>query len=112
VAGRWPPDSSTFDDCQQTKNSTEHPDQARARTKIGNLIASSHDMANTKSQREANASLPKPESSSPRRESGNSSIAWSSNPTLPIFLIGLYVGNRNKQTQSHSRKKEKKGLEF
>jgi hypothetical protein len=34
VAGRWVSDSSSFDDCQYTKTSSEHPDQACARTKI------------------------------------------------------------------------------
>jgi len=81
--------------------------------KLAIVIASSHDMANTKSQREANASLPKPESSSPlARERATFLFAWSSKTALPIVLIGLYmsVAETNRPSRVR-RKKEKKGLE-
>ena len=81
--------------------------------KLAIVIASSHDMANTKSQREANASLPKPESSSPpARERATLLFAWSSNPALPIFLIGSYMPVAETNRPSRIRRmKQKQGLE-
>ena len=81
--------------------------------KLAIVIASSHDMANTKSQREANASLPKPESSSPpARERATLLFVWSSNPALPIFLIGSYMSVAETNRPSRIRQmKQKQGLE-
>jgi hypothetical protein len=56
--------------------------------KLAIVTASSHEMVNANSQREANASLPRPESSfAPARERATLLCAWSNRAALLDFLI-------------------------